>query len=410
MMCPTLFCVRGLIPRIFQMMSRPVLPCATSSKPTCVCVWYLSHTVLYRYEKLDTVIWYYEELRCTEVDMRILNRLEDGEEAQLSYGKLMERLLYFKRVRAPFFDQLSPIAERRLKEVSLPLEPPVVILGDASYSMDVAIRTATIISSLLTALTQAELLFFNTEVVRPSIVPRTIPEVLELASNTRASGMTAPAAALWEYYSSKQKIRFFIIVTDEIENVKSHDTYFAQLFWRYRQEVYPARIVFVSFLENIHEKGRMVSALEALGIVPLQFRLDAQRPDLRRLDALLGMLASEASFFATNADELAHRLQDMGLAHAVENLRRQMAGLPSQASQPSQAEAEGSNAPSASGQVTVVHVHSETERCVICLERPRDTALLDCGHLSFCAPCAESLPECPICRSCIKRRVRIFKS
>ena len=64
--------------------------------------------------------------------------------------------------------------------ISLPLEPPVVVLGDASYSMDVAIRTATIIASLLSFLADAELKFFNDQLFDPPLVPRTIEEVLRV--------------------------------------------------------------------------------------------------------------------------------------------------------------------------------------------------------------------------------------
>ncbi len=52
---------------------------------------------------------------------------------------------------------------------------------------------------------------------------------------------------------------------------------------RYYTEVFPAKIVFVSFLENSGQKGRMVRSLENLGIVPLQFRLDSHRPDLTKV-------------------------------------------------------------------------------------------------------------------------------
>ncbi len=76
---------------------------------------------------------------------------------------------------------------------------------------------------------------------------------------------------------------FNVFVTDEIENIPHESHYFAQLFYKYYTEVYPARIVFVSFLDNPKEKGRMVTALESLGIVPLQFRLDSKRPDLTKV-------------------------------------------------------------------------------------------------------------------------------
>ena len=46
---------------------------------------------------------------------------------------------------------------------SLPLEAPIVVIGDRSASMDVAIRTSTIMASILTAISHARLVFFNTE-------------------------------------------------------------------------------------------------------------------------------------------------------------------------------------------------------------------------------------------------------
>ena len=61
----------------------------------------------------------------------------------------------------------------------------------------------------------------------------------------------------------------------------------------------------VSFLEDPNSKGRMVRALESFGIVPLQFRLDSKRPDLTKLDSLLGLLSAETNFFAIQANALA---------------------------------------------------------------------------------------------------------
>ena len=113
-------------------------------------------------------------------------------------------------------------------------------------------------------------------------------------------------------------------MTDEIENEKSEGEFFSQLFYKYHRDVYPAKIVFVSFLENPlgnafpftpqyelipdneTEKGRMVKSLENLGIVPLQFRLDSHRPDLTKVDTLLGLLSSECSFFSIQVDALAN--------------------------------------------------------------------------------------------------------
>jgi len=95
------------------------------------------------------------------------------------------------------------------------------------------------------------------------------------------------------------------MVTDEIENEKSEGEFFAQLFYKYYTEVFPAKLVFVSFLEDPSKKGRMVQSLENMGLVPLQFRLDSIRPDLTKVDSLLGVLSSECSFFNVQAKHLA---------------------------------------------------------------------------------------------------------
>ncbi len=59
----------------------------------------------------------------------------------------------------------------------LPLEAPVVVIGDRSGSMDVAIRTSTIIAALLAAIVQAKLVFFNNENMDAKSIPKTITEV-----------------------------------------------------------------------------------------------------------------------------------------------------------------------------------------------------------------------------------------
>jgi hypothetical protein len=256
------------------------------------------------YEKLSMVIWYYEELECAQVDAVLTERLAKGEDPELAYGKLMERILFMKMNGKSFYELLLPLAERRLKAIKLPLEPPVVVFGDASYSMDVAIRVSTIIASLLTVLADADIQFFNVDSFAPQNLPSTIPQVLDVALNTKADGLTATACTLKKYYDEKKPIKFFIMVTDEIENEPSQGTFFAQLFYKYYMEVHPARLVMVSFLDDPNVKGRMVRALEEFGIEPLQFRLDSKRPDLTKLDSLLGLLSAEANFFSIQANAL----------------------------------------------------------------------------------------------------------
>ena len=48
--------------------------------------------------------------------------------------------------------------------------------------------------------------------------------------------------------------------------------------------------------------------------------------------------------------------------------------------------------------------------CVICLCRPRNCILLDCGHVCCCHSCYQALPHrrCPICRQSISRVVPLY--
>ena len=66
------------------------------------------------------------------------------------------------------------------------------------------IETSTIIGSLLTAMTDADLTYFNQAPVPAPFAPQTVPQVLEAARSTKASGGTAPAAGLWEAYAEKK--------------------------------------------------------------------------------------------------------------------------------------------------------------------------------------------------------------
>ena len=246
-------------------------------------------------EKLDTVLWYYEDLQCDEVDNIISERIREGEKVTLPYGKLMERMLLCRLIReglstestragsrnrplsaisqtsaptfpnkAKFYTDLLPFAEAQLEKIKLPLESPVAVIGDASGSMEVAIRTATILSSLLTAICSAKLNFFNSNVFQAAFVPKTLEDVLTLALITRADGSTANAAGLVPYYDAKEVIKTFIMVTDEEENADGiiadgTRMRFFDLFMKYRAEVYPAKLVFISFLNHQHSQGEMYS-------------------------------------------------------------------------------------------------------------------------------------------------------
>jgi hypothetical protein len=59
---------------------------------------------------------------------------------------------------------LMPIAEKLRSEITLPINYPVLIIGDASSSMQVAVRVATIVAGFIASVCpegQCNLRFFN---------------------------------------------------------------------------------------------------------------------------------------------------------------------------------------------------------------------------------------------------------
>lgn len=84
--------------------------------------------------------------------------------------------------------------------------------------MDVAIRTSSIITSVLCCICDAQLRLFRNKDEPIDTPPRTVDDVIRMSKELRANRSTAPAASLAPYYTSKEVIRTFILVTDEEEN------------------------------------------------------------------------------------------------------------------------------------------------------------------------------------------------
>ena len=246
-----------------------------------------------QYTNISTLIWWLEELHCELVEKLVVKRLQQGEKLNYGYGKVMERLMTACKIKSQITMELIPHAENSLGSYSIPLKTPMAVLGDCSGSMQVAVRTSSIIVSLLAALGNATLYFFNSKCVRPPFVPRTIKEVLVCSEEIVADGSTSPAAALEPLYFTKKKVETLVVVTDEKENDPGPRSglKFHQLVKKYRDEVSPnVFIVLVSFLSP-SETGDMAAMLFATGIQFTQCRLNGARPDLSKLDQLLGKLS-----------------------------------------------------------------------------------------------------------------------
>lgn len=48
--------------------------------------------------------------------------------------------------------------------------------------------------------------------------------------------------------------------------------------------------------------------------------------------------------------------------------------------------------------------------CIICMDRPRNVVILDCGHICCCLECARQVNNCPVCRRLIARLVPTYHS
>lgn len=254
---------------------------------------------------LGEVIWWFLDLEHATAAEALRDRLVSGEGAEsvrhsLNFGKLMERLLTFTERGYSFADLILPMAESRLASILFPhSDVRVAVLGDASGSMEVAVKTASILGGLLSCCLRAELVFFNKKAFVPATQPRTAADVVRVAQATQARGSTCPAAALRRFYTARTPVDIFVLVSDEQENQTSEGLDFAELFALYREKVHPgAQVFFCSFLAPGLKAGKMQVALARRGVGSRLFPFNATCPDLSKFDSLLGMLARLSKGFS----------------------------------------------------------------------------------------------------------------
>ena len=54
--------------------------------------------------------------------------------------------------------------------------------------------------------------------------------------------------------------------------------------------------------------------------------------------------------------------------------------------------------------------NSIQESCVVCLDNPRGTVLIPCGHVCVCLLCSQQVDTCPVCRHDIEQIVRTYNA
>ena len=193
------------------------------------------------------------------------------------------------------YEKLLGLAEEKLHTYKLNLESPVAIFGDGSGSMEIAIKTSSIIMSILCAICNAEMNIFRNKCEFIDVPPTCVNDVIHFNEITKASNSTNPAASLAPYYISGKKINTIIVITDEEENQKEMNMSFWQLFDVYCKKLnFVPIVIFISFLA-VGNKGQMISEVEQCFPQYMenikQFRFNRSEPDLSKLDSILLLLS-----------------------------------------------------------------------------------------------------------------------
>ena len=168
------------------------------------------------------------------------------------------------------------------------------VLGDASGSMEVAIRSSCLIASLLSVALSADIRLFNEATFAPPVVPRNVDQTVKFVDEISARGGTCMASAIRPFLEERTRIDLFVLVSDEGENERHQNQYFHEVFAAYKETVNPkVRLFLVSFL-SVGEEGLILHRLKEHGVdeeCTKQFRLHPENPDTSKFQALLGMIA-----------------------------------------------------------------------------------------------------------------------
>lgn len=249
-------------------------------------------TRIARKENLRTLLWYLHEFETPEIRNIIAERLQNENIINtLSYGQITMMLMN-SRVEDSLYNMLITASETKLRTYRINLPSPIAILCDASGSMQVAVKTSSIISSLLCAMCEAELHIFKNQnqIANP---PRTVKESIVFSKQMNADGGTCPASSMNHFLTTKKEVRTFFVVTDQEENGVCQGMNFATTFQKYYNTVSKARLIFITFGKSMQMIRQLESTL-GQGIcsdIVKNYVFDFNDPDLRKLDIVLNSIA-----------------------------------------------------------------------------------------------------------------------
>lgn len=262
-------------------------------------------------EKLTTILWYWDELVEDYNIIDVLQRIRNSENPiELSYGKIVD--IISKSTNSEIIKELAKIGEEMIDNYTINhhLAQPVAVFGDKSGSMEIAIKTSGIITSLLCCICNADLHLFHSHTQYFPNPPRTIADAIKFGKEVKTEGYTAPAASLMYYYIQQKKLATILLITDEEENESCSGYRFADLYLKYLNEVCQngpmTRLVFISFTDPNND-GTMIKCLktsligrfvcgslmtkERFDDLIKVFKFNVNDPDLNRMDVVLKYLS-----------------------------------------------------------------------------------------------------------------------
>ncbi len=154
-------------------------------------------SLIVSHESTSNVLWYYSELvTSTTLEKILCERLESEGLAAgtLGYGILVDVLgkVSMPKLRCV----LTEVATSMLEKYKSNVSGRVAIFVDASSSMQVAIKTSSIVSSMICALTNADMYVFrdHNEIVKNP--PKSVTQAIEFARTVHADGCTSPVSCM----------------------------------------------------------------------------------------------------------------------------------------------------------------------------------------------------------------------
>lgn len=273
-------------------------------------------------ETLSDSLLYVSELLTPNSDDILSSRIDKEWNNDLGFAELVYRILQIQQHLPNTAGKAAELARKTLDALSLDVKPPVVVMGDASGSMEVAIQLSSILAGMISVKAKADLIFFDHEIMdSPVKHPSTVGDIIKVAS-MKSRGATAPAAALWPYFAKKDSVKTIFMISDELENRDFRGYYFDRLLEEYYNTVAQPDVIFVSFRDPRYWQPQMANRITQKKIPFSQYFLDKGDPDLRKIDEIFYRISTEMGHFGVQVNSVSEELEKRSLMEIQEILKK----------------------------------------------------------------------------------------